>query len=154
MEGEVTNYIKKLLPGVIVLVVIFYFLFQLVMSITPSDGVEASDSSNSAPAKWATWDGEGEPPKAYIVVVTGGGERNAYITSSANIYGQAYNRTGKKLSYIQISYGIYNESGAKVGSCLANESNLSAETAWEFSALCTNLPSGNVNYKVDDVAYW
>lgn len=108
----------------------------------------------SVPLAWATWDGEGEPPEAYIVVTTGDVARQQYATYFGNIAGVAYNRTGKNLSYIQITYGIYSESGAKLGSCLANENNIPAGTPWQFSALCTNLPDSAFRYRVEEVSYW
>lgn len=118
------------------------------------DGDSSSTSRGIVPSKWATWDGEGEEPDAYIVVVNDNAVRDQHISSFGNIYGTAYNRTGKNLSYIQITYGIYNESGAKLGSCLANENNIPAATPWKFSAMCTNLPDSAYRYRVDDVAYW
>ncbi len=56
--------------------------------------------------------------------------------------GKIINNTGKKLSYIQVSLGIYDSSGAKVGDCWDNLSGLNKGGVWTFEAYCTAWPSG------------
>ena len=56
--------------------------------------------------------------------------------------GKIINNTGKKLSYIQVSLGVYDSSGAKVGDCWDNLSGLNEGGVWAFEAYCTAWPSG------------
>lgn len=133
--------------------IVLYFFVQIITS-TSSEEETSSSPKSPAPSKWATWDGEGDPPNAYVVIVTGEFEQSQYATTTGYINGYAHNRTGKKISYIHINYGIYSESGTKLGSCSDAENTLSADTGWQFRAFCTGLPSGQFIYKVDDVSYW
>lgn len=130
-----------------------FCLIGVILIIIVGLGYESAHPE-SIPSAWATWDGDGELPNAYIVIVNKDAIRSQYASSFGNISGTAYNRTGKKLSYIQLTYGIYSEDGAKLGSCLANETNLPVDTSWEFSALCTGLPNSAYRYRVDEVSYW
>lgn len=139
--------------NIVIAIIVILMGFGLIRAILEGD-ISSNGGQSTVPSKWATWDGEGEPPEAYIVVTTGDVARQQYATYFGNIAGVAYNRTGKNLSYIQITYGIYSESGAKLGSCLANENNIPAGTPWQFSALCTNLPDSAFRYRVEEVSYW
>lgn len=145
----------KMLGITFIVMIILAFIGSLSDSSNDYSNGSSSEQPFKAIPKWATWDGEGTQPLADVLVTTNNVVRSEYTPSFGNIYGLAYNYTGQKLSYIQIDYGIYNESGdIKLGSCIANQSNLAADTGWNFSAICTNLPSSAFTYKVDDVSYF
>lgn len=141
--------------GCIVLVII---ALCFIIGLVSTDSGETNDANTTEesirPKKWATWDGEGDPPHANVVVVSGDAVRNEHLPDMGNIYGYAYNRTDKNLSYIQVTYGVYDTNHNKLSSCLANETNISADSGWKFKAICTNLPTTQFIYRVDEVNYW
>ena len=69
------------------------------------------------------------------------------------IEGRALNNTGKDLSYMAVTFGIYNENGVKLNTCLANVSGLAYGETWQFSAPCTTW-TANTKYKLESVEYF
>ena len=53
---------------------------------------------------------------------------------SGEISGMVVNRRSRKLSYAQITFNLYDESGAQVGSALANINGLEPGGTWKFKA--------------------
>lgn len=54
---------------------------------------------------------------------------------SGEITGEVVNRRGRKLIYAQITFALYDESGARVGTALDNISDLEAGGRWKFKAV-------------------
>lgn len=54
---------------------------------------------------------------------------NLYIT------GTVKNNTNKTYSYAQVTFNLYDDSGAQVGSTMANTNNLEAGGIWKFKAV-------------------
>jgi hypothetical protein len=50
------------------------------------------------------------------------------------ITGMVINRRSEKLGYVQITFSLYDNSGAQVGSAMANINNLDSGGKWKFSA--------------------
>jgi hypothetical protein len=53
---------------------------------------------------------------------------------SSKIVGKVKNNTDEEFSYVQITFNLYDESGALVGSAMANVNNLEANGVWKFEA--------------------
>lgn len=105
--------------------------------------------------EWATWsEGEDTPNADIIVLKDSEVVRNDYLQTSGTIYGGLANNTGRKLSYVQITIGIYSPSGSKISDCTDNVSSLDVAGTWTYNALCTNLPATEFVYKVEDVTYF
>jgi hypothetical protein len=51
------------------------------------------------------------------------------------VTGTVINRRNKTLTYVQIIFNLYDESGAQVGTALANTNNLEAGGRWNFTAV-------------------
>jgi hypothetical protein len=66
------------------------------------------------------------------------------------INGVVFNRNKKKLSYAQISFNLYDSSGAQVGSAFANINGLEPDGAWKFSAI--GLAETASKFKFDDMS--
>lgn len=66
------------------------------------------------------------------------------------ISGVVYNRNKRKLTYAQISFNLYDSSGAQVGTALANINGLEPDGAWKFSAI--GLADDASKYKFDDMS--
>lgn len=54
--------------------------------------------------------------------------------SGKNILGTVVNNRATTQKYVQVSFSLYDASGAKVGEALANVNNLKAGERWNFSA--------------------
>lgn len=54
---------------------------------------------------------------------------------SLTITGEVVNVDGPDYDYVQLSFGLFNDSSQKVGTALANISNLAAGQTWRFEAL-------------------
>lgn len=60
---------------------------------------------------------------------------------SVEITGEATNESGRDYDYVQLEFGLYDATDAKVGDALANTSGLSAGQRWRFEAMGTNAES-------------
>ncbi len=69
---------------------------------------------------------------------------------SAEISGTVVNRRKSKLNYAQITFNLYDESGAQVGSALANINGLESGGRWNFKA--TTITSRWKTYKVSGLS--
>ena len=58
-------------------------------------------------------------------------------TYSSYIEGAVKNNTNKQYKYAQVEINLYDDSGAQVGSTLANANNLEPNGTWKFKALVT-----------------
>jgi hypothetical protein len=66
------------------------------------------------------------------------------------VVGTVKNNTSKQYSYVQVEINLYDESGAQIGSTLANTNNLEAGGTWKFKAVV--LEDKNVKqYKVKNI---
>jgi uncharacterized protein YxeA len=63
---------------------------------------------------------------------------NGYVSNNTD---KAYN------SYIQITFNAYDESGANVGTCLANTNTVDANGKWKFQAMCSGDNVKTVKFK-------
>jgi hypothetical protein len=69
---------------------------------------------------------------------------------SMEITGTVVNRRGKTLNYAQITFNIYNESGAQVGSAIANINGLEPGGRWDFKAV--GFTTSGTKYKVSKLS--
>jgi hypothetical protein len=60
---------------------------------------------------------------------------NGFVTGE--ITGEVVNRRSHTLSYVQITFNLYDDSGAQVGSALANVNGLEPGSTWKFKAVTT-----------------
>ncbi len=82
-----------------------------------------------------------------------------YISPESNdfstyIEGKIINNSNKELSYIQVTYSIYDEEGNTIGTCLDNENNLDAHGTWKFKALCVEGVSNVSKYELKEITGW
>ena len=50
------------------------------------------------------------------------------------ISGSLKNISGKTISYVQISFSLFNADGAQIGTAVANINNLASDAVWKYSA--------------------
>ncbi len=65
--------------------------------------------------------------------------------------GTIRNNASKTYSYVQVSFGIYDNAGNKTGTAMANVNNLGAGETWKFKAICLTPPTNGGNYKLDEI---
>jgi len=66
------------------------------------------------------------------------------------ITGTVINRRNRKLSYAQITFNLYDESGAQVGTAIANINGLEAGGKWKFKA--TSFGTDFSTYKINELS--
>lgn len=62
------------------------------------------------------------------------------------------NLTSKQISYVQVSYSLYDADGAQIGTAYANTTNLDANGTWKFEATSTVQPDEVDSYKLSKVS--
>lgn len=128
-------------------------ILMIVVAIASTDTMRQTDVQIATPTAWSTWDGTSENmpnTKVPIYVIEAIGNTESGFGS---IRGIARNRTTERFNYIQITFGMYNSTGRKVGTCLANISGLDVGEDWAFEASCLNWPTDGT-YKIDEVSYF
>ena len=73
---------------------------------------------------------------------------------SAYIEGKITNNSNKELSYIQVTYSIYDSEGNTIGTCMDNENNLDAHGTWKFKAICLEGVSDISRYELKEITGW
>ena len=103
--------------------------------------------------KWKALNDDGSCPNnadlCYIIDKAHGYTDYGYGTIS----GRVINNTDKDAHYMQISFSLYNASGAKTGDCWDNVSGLAAGKTWVFEAYCTSWNSGGT-YSDLNISWW
>lgn len=70
---------------------------------------------------------------------------------SCKISGVYTNKAGKDLSYVQVSYNLFDEDGNQIGTALANTNNLADGGTWKFEAFGSAAVDEVASYKIGDV---
>jgi hypothetical protein len=65
----------------------------------------------------------------------GEGTDHGHGLVTGKITGEVVNRRNRKLSYVQVTVSLYDDSGVQVGSALANVNGLEAGGKWKFEAV-------------------
>ena len=71
---------------------------------------------------------------------------------STRITGVLTNNTEDTLSYVQVSYNLFDADGNQIGTALANTNNLAADGTWKFEAVGSTASSEVASYKIGDVS--
>ena len=71
---------------------------------------------------------------------------------SRYIVGKVRNNTDRTYSYVQVSFNLYDNSGAQVGSTLDNINNLEPNGIWKFKAII--IGDNVASFKFKDVSGW
>lgn len=111
-----------------------------------SSTVQTSDgASAAAPAAGETT--SAEPADKYSI----DGEELTGDTYSCKISGVYTNKAGKDLSYVQVSYNLFDADGNQIGTALANTNNLADGGTWKFEAFGSAAVDEVASYKIGDV---
>lgn len=111
-----------------------------------SGTVQTSDgASAAAPAAEETT--SAEPADKYSI----DGEELTGDAYSCKISGVYTNKAGKDLSYVQVSYNLFDADGNQIGTALANTNNLADGGTWKFEAFGSAAVDEVASYKIGDV---
>ncbi|WP_139298934.1 FxLYD domain-containing protein [Pseudobutyrivibrio sp. ACV-2] len=67
-----------------------------------------------------------------------------------SIKGSLKNTTGRDLTYAQITFALYDDDGAQIGTAVANINNLEKDGIWKYSATPMTMESWS-QYKLTDI---
>lgn len=111
-----------------------------------SGTVQTSDgASAAAPAAGETT--SAESADKYSI----DGEELTGDAYSCKISGVYTNKAGKDLSYVQVSYNLFDADGNQIGTALANTNNLADGGTWKFEAFGSAAVDQVASYKIGDV---
>lgn len=79
------------------------------------------------------------------------GEELSGDAYSCKISGVYTNKAGKDLSYVQVSYNLFDADGNQIGTALANTNNLADGGTWKFEAFGSVAADEVASYKIGDV---
>jgi len=128
---------KKILGcGLVLLLAIV--VVGMIMSI--SSTAPSSTPSNSSGVPRAT-----AIPKKGLTLVRYDWKTGEY--GNRFIAGTVKNESTKQYSYAQVEFNLYDDSGAQVGSALANISNLEAGSTWNFEAIVLEDKATKAKFK-------
>lgn len=68
------------------------------------------------------------------------------------INGSIVNNTDKQYSYVQVTFNLYDASGAQIGTALANINNLDPNGTWKFKAM--GGTQNAASYKLAEITGW
>lgn len=69
----------------------------------------------------------------------------------SSITGTFTNTSGRELSYVQLSYNLFDADGAQIGTAYANTNNLADGGVWKFEAGTLKEPGEVASFKLADV---
>jgi hypothetical protein len=119
---------------------------------TGSDGGSGGTGSDSGSG--GTGGLESEYPNAFAI-----DENNKIVLESAEgaieefsveITGTAINASDQDYGYVQLEFGLYDSTDAKVGDALANTSGLESGQRWRFEAIGTDTENTDI-FRLEDV---
>ena len=70
-----------------------------------------------------------------------------------SIDGALKNISGKTLSYVQITFALYDENGAQIGSAVANINNLTKDSVWKYSAVALTMEDWT-SFELTEIDSW
>jgi hypothetical protein len=106
---------------------------------TPANATAGAQTPKRVSAAQAT------PKPEDLEVVSWGWGTGSY--ENRVIRGTVRNNTQKHYGYVQVEINLYDESGAQVGSTLANVNNLEANGTWRFEAMVLEASAASARLK-------
>lgn len=139
------------LAGIIIsaisLVIIFIVIIGLVASYSSSKEITAPAPSTSPAPTTKQKNNE----KYSLIESNISSESNEFSTY---IEGRIKNNQNKELSYIQVTFSIYDADGNTIGTCIDNQNTLDAYGTWKFKAICIEDVSNVSRYELKEITGW
>lgn len=147
---------KKSIGKIILIVVIVLIVIGAIGSMAGGNGgssdQSSSNSSNgSAPAQTQQADQNQDAQKPAEPFTISDAQLDTSNPYAVKVNGTLVNNTDSDKSYVQVSYTLYDASGAQIGTALANTNNLKAGGTWKFSALGSVSGGEVAKFELGDV---
>lgn len=123
-----------------IIVIIVIVVIAAIASAGGNDSSSSSSGTNSGSTKTTE--------KFTLVDSYKSDDSNAY---AYYIEGQIKNNKDKDFSYVQVTFITYDAEGNTIGSCLDNNSGLSANGTWKFKAICTEGVDEIDHYELKEI---
>lgn len=131
--NSTTNNNKKTIVAISVILSVIIFIGLLIWLVIPSSG-----TGNSL-----------EPVQKSSMTV-----EEIYGTYYVTITGSAKNTSSRTMSYVSITFTLYDSAGNVVGTAIANQAGLGGGETWKYSATGISTTSRPVSCKSTDVTYF
>ena len=114
--------------GIIILIIVFSSVGSDTTTTNDNEMIETTEEFTLVDSQ-GTYDGYGY-----------------YVT------GTIVNNTNKQYTYVQVTFNLYDSSGAQVGTALDNINYLEANGTWKFSAI--GISDDVASYKLAEITGW
>jgi len=142
--------VLTILSCVIVLATQSMFSAAIDEASTPAISSESTSAPSSADTSSDTTSTTGQSSDSYTIT----DEALNSDSYTAVIAGTFTNNTDSDLSYVQVSYNLYDADGAVIGNAYANANNIKAGGTWKYEAYCSASPDDIVSFERGDVTAW
>lgn len=141
---------KKQKSGVLKWVLIAFLVLAAIIAFSGGGGGSSTSSSTSGQNAIQTINNASS--KAKLEEVTA-----PQVVSKGyglmNIEGSMKNISGKTLSYVQITFALYDKDGAQIGTAVANINNLTKDSVWKYSATPLTMDEWS-SFELTEIDSW
>lgn len=152
---------KKSILGRLLLSIVAIFLILIVLVAVLGNNTSTRTSTSSSPASSETSGNSGEnllqafnntTSKSKLEEITPP-EIATGEFGNKTINGAMKNISGKTLSYVQLTFALFDSDGAQIGTAIANINNLTADSVWKYSASALTLENWTSFQLTETTAY-
>ncbi len=118
-------------------------------TVQTSDGTAASSAGTDSGS--ASSSGAADSPAEKYVIEGEELSGDEYLCQVTGVY---TNKSGAKLSYVQLSYTLFDADGNQIGTAFANTSNLEDGATWKFEATGSKGVDEVASFKLGEVSAW
>ena len=139
--GKIQKASSSVKHPVLIVIIVLIFL-GMIISVGTSGSIKYSNSigtgsSTSVPAEKFT----------LVSSEMTGTDYSAYIE------GEIRNNTNKKYSYVKVSFTLYDENGAQLGSAIDSINNLEPNGTWKYKAIAVTTENIG-SFKLNEITGW
>ncbi len=130
-------------------IIITIILVLFILGVIASAGTTTSSNNNANGTSPSSATSVSQSTEKFTLVShqMTGNEFSNYIE------GEIKNNTDKQYTYVQVTFILYDENGAQLGTAMDNINNLEANGTWKYKAVA--LTTENVaSYKLSEITGW
>ena len=126
----------------------WWFWFIILLVIAGISGIAFGDPNTKPTSTSTTSDATTQTTNRFTLVDSEG----SYDGFAYYVTGSIKNNTDRQYSYVQVTFNLYDEDGAQIGTAMANVNNLEANGIWKFKAL--GITEEVASYKLMEITGW
>lgn len=126
----------------------WWFWFIILLVIAGISGVAFGDSNTNPTSTSITSNTTTQTTERFTLVDSEG----SFDGFAYYVTGSIKNNTNRQYSYVQVTFNLYDEDGAQIGTAMANVNNLEANGTWKFKAL--GITEEVASYKLMEITGW